>query len=322
MSSAKRWQIAGVQAALTSAFFLGFAPIFGKRAIVYGMPPLAVVALRTILAAVLLLVLVAIFRRRYLYIYPAGLLGCALAGGINGLGSLFYYSALARLDAGVGQLLYLLYPLFVAFWLFLDHQPPSRMTLVRLVITIPAVALLTQASHQPVDSLGIVFMLIASALYALHLPINQRVLYDMPAPTVTLYTLLAMSLTVGIAFLISGRFGGFQLSYAPQALWAIFALTVVTFFSRLTLFLGVKHIGGMQTALLGLSELLITVGVAQFWLGERLSLMQWGGVTLLVLSLVLMGCEQQKPLKPTASGWLHWLRPPGPPNIPPWQPHD
>ncbi len=33
-------------------------------------------------------------------------------------------------------------------------------------------------------------MLGAAALYALHLPINQRVLYEVPAPTVTLYTLL------------------------------------------------------------------------------------------------------------------------------------
>ena len=36
-------------------------------------------------------------------------------------------------------------------------------------------------------------------------------------------------------------------------------LTLVTFFSRLTLFLGVKHLGGMQTALLGLGELLVTL---------------------------------------------------------------
>ena len=40
----------GLWAALTSAFFLGMAPVFGRQAIVLGMPPLAVAAVRTLLA--------------------------------------------------------------------------------------------------------------------------------------------------------------------------------------------------------------------------------------------------------------------------------
>lgn len=79
------------------------------------------------------------------YIYPAGILGCVLAGVINGIGSLFYYSALGRIGAGVGQLLYSLYPLFVALWLFLDRQPPSKMTILRLGLAFPAVFLKTQS---------------------------------------------------------------------------------------------------------------------------------------------------------------------------------
>ena len=75
-------------------------PVFGKQAILSGASPLAVVALRTLLAAILLFGVLLVFDRRYLYIYPAGLLGCLLAGWTNGIGSLFYYNALARLDAG------------------------------------------------------------------------------------------------------------------------------------------------------------------------------------------------------------------------------
>src|SRR3990172_8177092 len=92
-----RWAspaINGVYAALGSAFFLGMAPIFGRQAILLGMAPLTVVAIRTALAALLLSVVIVLFYRSYVFIYPAGLLGCMLAGWINGLGSLFYYSAL------------------------------------------------------------------------------------------------------------------------------------------------------------------------------------------------------------------------------------
>ena len=83
----KGGQITGIGAALASALFLGLAPVFGKQAIMLGFSPLAVVALRTSMAAGLLLIIVAIFRRPYLFIYPAGLLGCGLAGALNGLGS-------------------------------------------------------------------------------------------------------------------------------------------------------------------------------------------------------------------------------------------
>ena len=49
-------------------------------------------------------------------------------------------------------------------------------------------------------------------------------------------------------------------------------LTFVTIFSRIALFLGVKKIGGMQTALLGLAELLIAIIFSHIWLGENLTL--------------------------------------------------
>jgi drug/metabolite transporter (DMT)-like permease len=310
----------GIIAALSSAFFLGMAPVFGVRAMMLGMPPLAVVSIRTLLAALLLLLIIAIFKRQYLYIYPAGLLGCLLAGWINGLGSLFYYSALGRLGAGVGQLLYSLYPLFVAFWLFLDHQSPSRLTLVRIGLAIPAIFLLVQAGGgEPVDIIGVVQMLLASALYALHIPINQRVLYDMPPVTVTLYTLLAMSaITLPVLF-----FGDMTAIVAsPAGWWPLLGLTAVTFLSRLTLFMGVKHIGGMQTALLGLSELLVTIFFAHFWLGERLTPVQWMGAILLVISLLLIGLEKPSPPKRRPGGVLSWLTHPNLPTDFPWQPHE
>jgi drug/metabolite transporter (DMT)-like permease len=309
----------GIVASLASAFFLGMAPVFGVRAMTLGMPPLVVVALRTILAASILLLIIVIFKRQYLYIYPAGLLGCLLAGWINGLGSLFYYSALGRLGAGIGQLLYSLYPLFVALWLFLDHQPPSRLTLLRMGLAIPAVILLVQTGEGAVDVIGVFQMLIGAALYALHLPINQRVLYDMPPPTVTLYTLLAMSaITIPVLF-----FGDSSSVFTNSASWwPLLGLTMVTFLSRLTLFMGVKNIGGMQTAILGLSELLVTMLFAHLWLGERLSTIQWIGAILLAVSLTLIGLDKPASRKSTSGGWLSWLSHPHLPSDLPWQPHD
>ena len=309
----------GIRAALISAFLLGFAPVFGRQAILAGMPPLEVVALRTALAAGLLLLIVIVFRRPFLYIYPAGLFGCLLAGVINGSGSVLYYMSLAYLPASLGQMLYSLYPFFLAIWLLLDRHPIGRVTLLRIGLATLAVLLLIGGTGDAVDMRGVLLMLGGSLMYALHLPINQRVLYDVPAPTVTLYTLLAMSAVVVPAyFIFDGGATGATIAWTP-----ILGLTFVTFFSRLALFLGVKHAGGMQTALLGLSELLVAITFGHILLDERLTVVQWIGAGLLALSLLTVRNDPgPTPRRGDGGGWLSWLRPKDlPPNIP-WGPHD
>jgi drug/metabolite transporter (DMT)-like permease len=299
----------GIPLAIVSAMLLGLTPIFGKQAINGGVPPLTVVALRTAAAALLLLIVMAVFRRKYLYIYPVGLIGCLIAGGLNGIGSLFYYAGLARIGAGLGQLLYSLYPIYVAVLLFLDGQRHSPLTVIRLLLSIPAVVLLTRADSSGVDLLGVGLMLASGLFYGIHIPINQRVLYEAPAPTVTLYTLLAMTAVVLPAHFLSAP----AVPIIPQqALIPLIGLTAVTFFSRLTLFEGVKSIGGMQTALLGLVQLLVSIGMAILWLGERLSPLQWLGAAVLVLAMVLVGREPPQGERRLSRGWLRWLGPPMP----------
>jgi drug/metabolite transporter (DMT)-like permease len=297
----------GVLAALGSALFLGLAPIFGKQAILLGFSPLAVVALRTSMATALIFLILVVFKRPFLYIYPAGLLGCFLAGAINGVGSLLYYMALARLSVSVGQLLYSLYPVFLIIWFLIDRQAPYWLTYIRLILSMGGVILLTSAGGALTDWTGILLVLGASALYALHLPINQRVLYDIPAPTVTLYTLLSMSVVTLLAFFLFDRqYPSLDFLWGP-----IIGLTLVTFLSRLTLFVGIKHVGGIQTALLGLSELVVSLIVSSIWLGDTLLPIQWIGALLLLISILLIAFDKIRPeQRRSTGGLLDWLRPP------------
>lgn len=297
----------GISAALLSALFIGLAPVFGKAAMgPDNFSPFAVVALRTSMAAALLVLIMLVFKRHFLFIYPAGLYGCLAAGALNGTGSIFYYVGLSKLNASVAQMLYALYPFFVAFWLQLDGQSPSKLTLVRIVIACFSAFLLTKVETGSIDMVGVVFMLISAALYALHLPVNQRVLYDVPAPTVTVYTLIAMSAIVVPAYFIFDR--SWPTGTAP---WApVLGLTAVTFFSRLMLFLGVKNIGGMQTALLGLGELIVAIFFSHLLLGETLTTYQWLGTAGLGSSLLLVWFEKPPEHPIHTRGLLSWLQPP------------
>ncbi len=309
----------GIAAALSSAFFLGLCPVFGKLAINAGFSALAVVALRTVIAALFVLGIVLIFYRPFFYIFPIGLLGCILAGVINGLGSILYYMALDRLSASVGQILYSLYPFFLAIWLVFDRQAVGRFTLFRIALATSAVLLLTSVPMHRADPVGVLMMLGAAALYALHLPINQRVLYEVPAPTVTLYTLFAMSAVVVPAFFLFDR----QMPNLTLNWWPLVGLSLMTSLSRLALFLGIKRIGGMQTALLGLAELLITILFSRLWLHDQLLWTQWLGAGILGLSLLLVGLERPHSAhRGTRAGWFSWIRPPDLPENVPWGPHE
>jgi drug/metabolite transporter (DMT)-like permease len=296
----------GITASLLSAVLLGLTPIFGKQSMMLGFTPLAVVSIRSTIAALLLLLFLLLFRKSFFYIYPLGLAGCLMAGFVNGVGSIFYYTALSRLDTSIGQLLYSFYPLFVALWLIADRQSVSRITVLRLLIIIPGVFLLISNSQTGIDLIGAAMMVAASLLYALHLIINQRVLYEVPAPTVTLYTLISMAVTVTAAFFIFSP----KLPSVGTSWWPLIALAVITFLARLTLFLGIKNIGGLQTSILGLGELIVTIVIAQIWLHDRLSVDQWIGAFLIILNLILAAFDKNAPQKRQATGFLRWLDPP------------
>jgi drug/metabolite transporter (DMT)-like permease len=220
--------------------------------------------------------------------------------------------ALGKLPASLGQLLYALYPLFVAVFTFLDKQPVSRLTMIRVGVASVAVFLLTSVdgAHAPLSA--VLMMVGSAALYALHIPINQRVLYEIPAPTVTLYTLLAMSLVTMPFYLIFDR----QLPPIGTSWWPLILLTLVTFTSRLTLFLGIKNIGGLQAAMLGMAELFITIIISHFLLGEKLSLTQLLGAAILGISITMVALDKQNPSqRHPKGGWLSWIHPP---EIKPW----
>lgn len=299
-------QTRGIFAGLFSAVMLGLAPIFGKLAMNGGFSPLILVAFRSGVAGLLLLLIFLVFKRKFLAIYPIGLLGCAVAGLLNGIGSILYYTAISRMDASIAQLLYSFYPLFVALWLLLDKQKLRKLTLLRLIITLPGVYLLLGLGKTRPDWLGAIMILGSAILYALHIIINQRILFEVPSPTVTLYTLLSMFVVTLLAYLIFDR----SLPVPGANWWPMIGMALIVFVSRLSLFVGVKHLGGLQTSILGLGELLTTIVVARYWLGETLTPIQWIGALLLTGSLALVGFDKPSQERRRPTGWLAWLNPP------------
>jgi hypothetical protein len=80
--------------------------------------------------------------------------------------------------------------------------------------------------------------------------------------------------------------------------------------------MGLKRLGGVQTALIGLSELFVTVLSTFLLLGEKLAAAQWPGTALLEGSVLLVACESRLGTLPTPRSWtplVHgkWAAPTG-----------
>jgi drug/metabolite transporter (DMT)-like permease len=276
----------GIIATLLSTLFSGLAPIFGKLAYQAGVEPTTLVALRTALAAGLLWLFYLVFWRRYVRISWRNLGSCVGMGIANGIGSLLYYNGLSRVDASLGHLLYSMYPFWVFIFLLAAGHPVSRLAIVRLMLALLSVFLLTWQGAGLVDPLGVTLMLGAGALYGWHLVLGQWTLADVDSRTVTLYGLTTMAVVVGITPLIQGR----PVEPISTEGWIAILLLAIfpTALARLLVFAGLRRLGGVQTALLGIAEPLVAVAMAFILLGESFTVQQWLGVAVFVASVLLI----------------------------------
>ena len=287
--SLARRQTTGVLVSLASAMIVGWAPIFGKIAYRVGVDPYSLAALRTILAAAMLWVFYLVRWRQYIRIDWRNLLGCISIGAVNGVGSLFYYTGLQRLDASLVSLLNSLYPIWVFIFLSASGHAISRLAVARLALALVGLYFVTSAGPLRPDSLGVMLMLASAAAYGWHLVLGQWVLADVHSRTMTLYVLTTMAVVVGGVRLAGGQ----ALGPISGTGWeAILGLAIVTALSRLMMFAGLQRLGGVQTALLGITELITTLLVAVVVLGERLSLAQWIGAAIIIATVLLVRREK------------------------------
>jgi len=274
--------LSGLSSGLLASFLLGWAPILGKFAYRAKVDPMTLAALRTAVAALFLWIIYLIFWRKRIAIGWSAILNCLLVGIINGIGSLFYYSGLNRLDASRASLLGALYPVWAVIFLIASGQTIRRMTLGRLFISLCGAVLVTSPwlMSTLTDYLGVMLMLAYAGLTGWYLVMGQWVLADVPSRSGTLYILTGMAATVAIARVVSQ--GAVVAPVSTSGWTAIVALGLTTAFSRLAMFFSLEKLGGVQTAIISLMELAVSLTLAFVFLGDRLAWYQWLGAILLL----------------------------------------
>ena len=274
--------ISGVYSGLLASFLLGWAPILGKLAYRSQVGPMTLAALRTLVAAALLWCAYLVAWRDRIAVTWRALANCLIVGAVNGVGSLFYYNGLVRLDASRAALLGAMYPVWVVVFLSASGQTVRAITLLQLAGSMVGAVLVTSpwVSASPADLFGATLMIASAAVNGWYIVMGQWVLADVPSRSGALYILTGMAITVSVACFVAGdiAIGGI-----PMAGWqAILALGLTTALSRVAVFLSLERLGGMQTAILGLVELAVSLALAFIFLGDRLGWYQWLGGALLL----------------------------------------
>lgn len=286
IDSQPKTNMRGIAIALSTPLFLGLAPIFGKFALQGGADPFTVAALRTIVAVALLWIGYGLFFRKYIFIYPAGLMGCIVIGIVNGIGSLFYYGGLQQLDASMVQLINGSYLAFAMILSRMGGQKFDKITSFRVVMAMAGLVMITGFGLSSINWTGVGFMLANAIMFAGTVILSQYVLYEMPAPTAALYILTTMGVLVTMVWLAVAP--SLSIVMLQQSGWAIVALGLTTALSRLAMFASVKFLGGMQTAIMAAAEIGVALLFALLLLGDSLVGGQWAGVGLLIASILLI----------------------------------
>lgn len=249
-----------------------------------GMSPTTMLAVRYLLATLLLATTLRLAWPDQLKIDQRGLWICMLAGLVNGLSTLAYFWGLSRMSASISAMVFTVYPLVVLGILALRGERFTLRSGVRVLLGIAGVYLLVVPGGE-IDAIGVMLVLLAAASFALSLVIAQWYLPGYSSMTVSFYTGIAITVVVSGFWLAQGA--EWQEPGWQGWLGMLFMTVVGTYLARISMFKAVRGFGSFQMALFSPLETLLTITWSMLFLQERLTLAQWLGGGLIILSMLL-----------------------------------
>lgn len=299
----------GLGLAVLSAASFGLSGPLARGLLDAGWSAAAAVAVRVLLAAVVLLP-VAVRRLRGRWVTLRRNAGLVTAFGLLAVAGcqLAYFNAVARMDVGVALLIEYTAPVAVVLWLWLRRgQRPGRLTVLGAVLGAAGLVLVLDVlSGADADAVGIVWALAAMVGAASYFVLSAQDTDGLPA-----VVLAAGGLLVGgLALLVAGAVGvlPFAVSATPVVLggvatpwWLpVLALGLVTAaLAYVTGIAATRRLGSRLASFVALGEVLAALLFAWLLLGQSPSGVQMlGGALILVGVVVVRAGEPRQPARP------------------------
>lgn len=217
-----------------------------------------------------------------------------VAGTSTGLTSIFYYLAVKYIPVSIGIVL-----LMQTVWMgvllemMLEKKWPSRIKVISVAVVLLGTALATDLlnNEKPLDWRGIVLGLLAAASFTTTMFTANRVAVGISSAQRSLYMLLGGAVMVFI-FAIATQTTPFNydIFYKWGILLALFGTVIPPMLMNAGFPLTGIGLGSIVSAL----ELPVSVLMAYFILNETVVPLQWLGIILIILAIVLMNVRFKK----------------------------
>lgn len=217
-----------------------------------------------------------------------------LAGTSTGLTSIFYYLAVKYIPVSIGIVL-----LMQTVWMgvivemFIEKKLPSAIKIVAVFIVLVGTVLATNIISQTIDLdyRGVLLGFLAAISFTTTMFTANRIAIGISAPQRSLFMLFGGAIIVifFVAFTHSGAFN-YDIFYKWGILLAVFGTVI----PPLLLNAGFPSTGIGLGSIVSSLELPVSVLMAYFLLHEQVLLLQWCGIGLILLAVILLNVNFKK----------------------------
>ena len=217
-----------------------------------------------------------------------------LAGTSLGLTSIFYYLAVKYIPVSIAIVL-LMQTVWmgVLFEMILEKKRPSNQKIIAVIIVLFGTALATNLIQSKVDLdwRGIVLGFLAATSFTTTMFTANRVATHVSSAQRSLYMLLGGAVIVA-GFAIATQTGTFNFEIFLK--WGLILALFGTIIPPLLLNAGFPLTGIGLGSIVSALELPVSVLMAYFLLSEKVTLIQWIGIILIILAIVIMNVNLKK----------------------------
>lgn len=225
---------------------------------------------------------------------PKNIAQLMTAGTSLGMTSLFYYLAVKYIPVSIGIVL-----LMQTVWMgvllemILEKKLPSKQKVVAVIIVLAGTVLATNITQNEIqlDWRGLVWGCLAAASFTTTMFTANRVATEISSAQRSLYMLLGGAVIV-FSFAIATQTTPFNL--AIFAKWGIIMALFGTIIPPMLMNIGFPLTGIGLGSIVSALELPVSVMMAYVLLNEKVIFLQWVGIILIIVAIIIMNLNFQK----------------------------
>lgn len=219
---------------------------------------------------------------------------------------LFFFSAMQRMPVAVALLIQYLAPvMLVAFVWLRTGRAPSTLVLWGSAVAIVGLVLVVDVAGASFDVLGTVFALAAAVCVCAYFVISERAGDELPPLALAAGGLLLGGIVMAVLCAtgimpfaapdVAVILAGAEVAWFVPLIWVAAVATTLGYAFGV---MAVPRIGSRVASFVGLSEVLFALAFAWIFLAEVPAPIQFAGGVLILVGVVLVRLDAQRPLTP------------------------